>query len=102
MLDQTSPVTTPAERIQVLRARYGSHDKLAAALGTSRQRVIAWQKGAQPSVHYREKLASLDGGDPDDYLNPTSEPPPDKFTRLADAVEENNQLLRELLEALSR
>lgn len=49
------------ERIIWLRKREGSHDKLAARLGTTRQTVIGWEKGTQPNRGYREKLAELSG-----------------------------------------
>jgi transcriptional regulator with XRE-family HTH domain len=49
-----------AEAVMALRKRAGSHDKLAAQLSTSRQRVIDWEKGTSwPSARYREKLREL-------------------------------------------
>jgi len=38
-----------AERVKWLREKTGSHDKLAKALGTSRQTIINWERGAQPT-----------------------------------------------------
>lgn len=49
------------KRIEWLRKREGSHDKLAAKLGTTRQTVIGWEKGAQPNRDYRAKLAAVSG-----------------------------------------
>ena len=49
------------KRIEWLRKKTGSHDKLAARLGTTRQTVIGWEKGAQPNKHYRGKLAGVSG-----------------------------------------
>ena len=58
------PPGTIAQRVKALRVHAGSHDKLAAALdsesggATTRQRVILWEKGAEPSEHYAEQLAA--------------------------------------------
>lgn len=49
------------KRIEWLRKKTGSHDKLAALLGTTRQTVIGWEKGAQPGARYRAKLATVSG-----------------------------------------
>ncbi len=91
----------PADRVRALRDRYGSHDKLARELGTVRQTVIRWEQGSQPSPYYREKLAEIDGGDPDDFLWPDSREP-DPLTRLAEAQEEMAELLRQILAVLLR
>lgn len=58
MSEPTQADTLPAA-IKELRHRAGSHDKLAAELGTSRQRVIQWEKGAAPSARYRAKLEAM-------------------------------------------
>ncbi len=52
---------SPAELVRQLRIRYGSHDKLADAVGTSRQTVIRWEKGLGPGADYAARLADLDG-----------------------------------------
>lgn len=49
-----------AERVKWLRQQAGSHDKLARKLGTSRQQVINWEKGAEPKT-YAEKLGEISG-----------------------------------------
>lgn len=42
--------------------RYGSDDKLAAAIGTTRQVVIGWRTGRhEPRAASREKLARAEG-----------------------------------------
>lgn len=56
-----------AERIRWLRLREGSHDKLAARLGTSRQTVIGWEKGGRPGPRYRARLAELTGCPPETF-----------------------------------
>lgn len=92
---------TPAERVRALRVRMGSHEKLAKALGTSRQRVMAWEKGAQPKPHFRAKLAELDGGNPDDFLWPHRQKV-DPVMRLAEAQEEAMALQQEVRDLLLR
>lgn len=47
-----------ADAIKALRERTGSHDKLAAKLGTSRQRIIAWEAGGYPR-DFKDKLIAL-------------------------------------------
>ena len=47
-------------RVRKLREEYGSHDKLATALGTKRQTVINWEHGVEPK-RYADKLAALTG-----------------------------------------
>lgn len=49
------------KRVEWLRRREGSHDKLAARLGTNRQTVIGWEKGSQPNRRYRSLLAEVSG-----------------------------------------
>lgn len=57
-----------SKRIEALRRQAGSHDKLAAELGTTRQTIINWEKrNAQPSSVYRQKLADYSGLTPDDF-----------------------------------
>jgi transcriptional regulator with XRE-family HTH domain len=47
-MDAASRHGTLPEAIRALRKHHGSHERLAKALGTSRQRVIDWEKGAYP------------------------------------------------------
>lgn len=54
------------QKIEWLRSADGprgklSHDRLAAELGTSRQVVIKWEKGAEPSPRLRARLAEFSG-----------------------------------------
>lgn len=60
----------PADRVRRLRERYGSHDKLAAALGTKRQTVIRWEKGSGISERYAVLLAEIDGCKPEMFRPP--------------------------------
>lgn len=61
------------KRIEWLRKQAGSHDKLAARLGTKRQTVIGWEKGAQPNGRYRQLLAELSGFPADAFARTASE-----------------------------
>lgn len=56
------------KRIEWLRKKAGSHDKLAVKLGTTRQTVIGWEKGKQPNASYRKKLAVLSKFPADSFL----------------------------------
>jgi transcriptional regulator with XRE-family HTH domain len=51
---------TPAELVRELRGNW-SHDKFAAALGTSRQTVIRWERGMIPRA-YAQALSEYSGG----------------------------------------
>lgn len=83
----------PAERVRKLRMRYGSHDKLAIALGTSRQTVIRWEKGGGISEKFAVRLAELDGGEPDAF-RPTR--PIHQFREVRQEVEEVRDEVRAL------
>lgn len=61
--------TSLPEAIKILRKQAGSHDKLAAELGTNRQAIIAWEKGRWPKT-FLGKLR--DRGVPDALLTPPS------------------------------
>lgn len=50
------------QRIRWVRKQAGSHDKLAAKLGTSRSLVIRWEQGThKPSKASRARLAKVTG-----------------------------------------
>lgn len=67
-------VTLPLfKRIEHLRRKAGSHDKLAAQLDTSRQTVIGWEHGAQPGKVYRERLAEISGLPAEKFLQHEAE-----------------------------
>lgn len=56
------PDETLAARVARLVQTYGSDDKLAAAIGTTRQVVIGWRTGRhEPQKASREKLAQAEG-----------------------------------------
>lgn len=65
----TAPPTIPTklksltvpQRIKWLRKQAGSHDKLAAKVGTTRQVIIRWEKGQKPSAESRARLAEVSG-----------------------------------------
>jgi transcriptional regulator with XRE-family HTH domain len=58
---QLKQMTVP-QRIRWLRKQAGSHDKLAAKVGTSRQVIIRWEKGtSKPRAESRRRLASASG-----------------------------------------
>lgn len=63
-LDLSNAASLP-EAIVMLRKAAGSHDKLAARLGTNRQTVIAWEKGSWPKS-YVDKLR--EEGVPEQFL----------------------------------
>lgn len=86
------------EAIRTLRGAH-SLDAFASRLGTSRQRVIAWEKGRErPSPRYMEKLA--DEGLPAFYL--TERPSLNELSRRLDLAESQVMELRALLEAHER
>lgn len=64
-MSRTNP--SPASLVRELRGRL-SHDKFAAALGTSRQTVIRWEKGTIPEL-YAQALADYSQGrySPEDF-----------------------------------
>ena len=54
--------TSFADAIDLLRAKYGSDDKLAKALGMNangRFTVMRWRQGSFPEPEYRERLGQL-------------------------------------------
>lgn len=66
-----------AERVAALVDRFGSDDKLASELGTTRQRVIAWRMGeAVPGRRNAERLAELEGTDVESWPYRGRRPPP--------------------------
>lgn len=77
-----SKATSLGEAVTVLRVAAGSHDKLAAALGTSRQRVIAWESGAYPRA-FVSQLRDL--GVPDRLLDRLSRIEVEKRLRQVEA-----------------
>lgn len=70
-LDEFLTLPLP-ERIKWLRLQAGSHDKFAKRLGTSRQQVISWEKGAEPKT-YAAKLADVSGFPADAFSRRGSE-----------------------------
>lgn len=55
-----------AKRIAWLHSEHGpegklSHDRFAERLGTSRQVVISWENGVEPSEQFRRNLAAFSG-----------------------------------------
>lgn len=51
---------TLPDAISIARVAAGSHDRLAALLGTSRQTVIKWENGTSfPNGGYRGKLVAI-------------------------------------------
>lgn len=48
---------TLAEAIVIAREAAGSHDKFARLLGTTRQTVIAWEKGTFPERYVQQLIA---------------------------------------------
>lgn len=85
---------TPADRVRALRAKAGSHDKLAAALGTSRQTVVRWEKGAAPSLPYRVRLARLADASPDDFSYGQDDGKEDVGSRIGEVEENMRGLLK--------
>lgn len=81
-----------AKRVEWLRKREGSHDRLAEKLGTSRQMVISWEKGTEPKT-YAAKLATVSGFPREAWLRRESE---------TLAVETTLGLLRQLRDELQQ
>ncbi len=91
---------SPANIIRELSAREGSLDKLAERLGTSRQTVIRWLKGAEPNADYRVKLAVLADRAPADFANPPATSERETAELLQQAVEELRVMQAEVAEQL--
>lgn len=75
--DDFLTLTLP-ERIKWLHGKDGprgflSHDSFAKVLGTSRQVIIDWEKGAQPGKRYRDKLAKFSGFRPEVFARREAE-----------------------------
>lgn len=87
-----------SERIEALRRQAGSHDKLAAALGTRRGTIIRWEKGAQPSDEYVTRLADYTGLPADLFATPVVS----VEQRLAEALEALRAELATLADKLDR
>lgn len=107
MEDGTDP--SPAHLIRALRQELGSHDTMAAELETSRQTIIRWEKGAEPSAPYRVKLADLSGRRPDEFRYGATERKPATTEQLAAAIAEiaeqlasQTRLLRRLGEVVTQ
>jgi DNA-binding XRE family transcriptional regulator len=94
---------TPAELVRELRGTL-SHDKFAAALGTSRQTVIRWEKGMIPRA-YAQALADYSGGKykPQNF-NPDLRSAARRFlvAERIDALERRQQELEERMKRLER
>lgn len=78
-----------------------SHDRLAEALGTSRQTVIGWEKhGRQPGPEYRSRLARFFQVSEDVFMD--AEPDRKQFQGIVDRLEEVEAALEELGPLLAR
>lgn len=92
------------ERIRWLRlhGRHGrlSHDRMADALGTTRQTVIGWEKGARPKEESIRRLAAFFDKPADIFRAPATEAV--TLHRLADRLEELESALERLLPLLGR
>ena len=96
---------TLGERIRHLRehGRHGrlSHDRLADALGTTRQTVIGWEKhGRQPNQEYRKRLANFFGVAEEVIMD--GPPDRERLRDLAVRLEELEAALEELGPLLAR
>lgn len=89
-----------AELVKLLREQEGSHDKLAARLGTSRQRVIKWEQGGGIGERYAVKLSEASGL-PKERFRP---PPAERASRrksLEEQVAEQAETIRQLADRLT-
>lgn len=77
-----------------------SHDRLAAALGTTRQTVINWEKGTRPTDRYAAALAEFFGVPVETFRAPAAEAV--TLHRLADRLEELEAGLEALRPLLPR
>lgn len=80
-----------------MRKQFGSHDRLATKLGTSRQTIIRWERGSFPRA-YVEQLREL--GVPEELL--TQPQPEDRFEGLERRVELLEDLGRESAGSIRR
>lgn len=103
--DELEQAETLPRAITLLRENAGSHDKLAAELGTSRQRVIAWEKGGYPreyvdalkTMGVPERLLDRDSRvSTDDRLGELEGEVADLTTALAAARQANERIVRRL------
>jgi hypothetical protein len=100
---------TPAERLKRLREKYGSHDKLAAAVNTrfgtrlTRQTLIRMEKTgvigrSRTTGHdYAVIFATLNGSTPEDFR-----PSPARMQELFRSLEERVRAIEERLEDSDR
>lgn len=91
-----------ADLVRSLRVQAGSHDKLAKKLGTSRQRVIDWEKGATPSAAYAQKLSDLSGLPMERFRPPSRNGghPASRLAAIADQVAGNTDAIRDLAQQM--
>lgn len=103
---------TLPERIKWLHGPHGprgrlSHDRFAKILGTTRQSVINWEKGANEPRGYREKLAEFSGFSPEAFSRRGAEEPAaesigGRLEALEAAVEQQGRETTRALRALTR
>lgn len=96
---------SPGEAVRQLRKERGlSHDQLAAVLGTSRQRIIAWEKGDSAiSDKYAHGLAAWSGRPLNVFLAETQngDGPPSAARRFERVVRELRAELRDVRDRLA-
>jgi transcriptional regulator with XRE-family HTH domain len=94
---------SPGETVRLLRKARGlSQDQLGAELGTSRQRVIAWEKEKNSiSEEYAEKLAAWSGRPIGVFRVMNGDGPPSAVRRLERAVRELREQLADAQERLA-
>lgn len=101
---------TLPKRIKWLRGPKGpsgalSHDSFAAILGTKRQVLIGWEKGAEPNEASRAKLAEFSGFPAEAFSRRLAEPLAEEMlgrrleglaTKLGDSIEKQTKMDAEI------
>lgn len=72
-----APLDLIAARIKYARERYGTHDKLAAQIGTNRQHIIKLEKAKhRPRADTLTRIAEATGREIVWFLDPEGDPNP--------------------------
>lgn len=95
-----------ADRVKWLRQKAGSHDKLAKALGTSRQTIISWERGTEPK-RLLDRLAAFSGCPPETWqrhegAETVAVSTDDRLRALADQVRDSGKETTRAIRALTR
>lgn len=74
---RVAPAQLIASRIKRARKEFGSHDRLAAQVGTNRGHLIKLENGKhRPRAETLRRIAAATGRDPDWFVDPEVDPSP--------------------------